>query len=373
MDKLEKIFNIKPVEQEIAELPRKTIKAIANDPEKSAEIIHLRYVSDTQAGISRVKRGKTFRYLMNNKEMTDETQLKRIKRLAIPPAWTNVWICSVDNGHLQATGLDAKKRKQYRYHPWWNALRNQTKFFRLYEFGKALPLMRKQIEKDLAREGMPLEKILATVISLMERTTIRVGNSTYEKLYGSFGMTTLKNKHVSINGSNIKFTFKGKKGIHHTVNLKSRRLANIVRQCKEIPGKELFEYYDSDGIIHSIDSGMVNDYIKNISGGDYTSKDFRTWAGTLKALLTFKEMDPVETETEVKRKISEVLDIVSAHLGNTRNICKKYYVHPAILSLYEKNGLKNYLGELEKTEKEDDAGVTPEEKILMKILQSNNI
>jgi DNA topoisomerase-1 len=283
-----------------------------------------------------------------------------------------VWICPKDTGHLQATGLDVKGRKQYRYHADWNKFRNQTKFYRLHEFGKILPTIRLQLEKDLARPTLGQEKVLAAVVSLMERTSIRVGNNFYEKLYGSYGLTTLKDNHVKIEGAKLEFEFKGKKGVQHKINIKNNKLSKIVKQCRDIPGKELFQYFDENGEKHSIDSGMVNDYIKTICGGcDFTAKDFRTWAGTLQALLALQSVGCCETATETKRKIVEALDTVSQHLGNTRTVCKKYYVHPVVLSLYESNGLEKYTADLDKIEKNDNkANLTPEEKVLMKILEA---
>ncbi|MEO6167944.1 MAG: DNA topoisomerase IB [Chitinophagales bacterium] len=354
-------------------LPAHIIKKIGKDPLLLAKKADLIYVSDSDPGIVRIRKGQSFSYQHGNSKVKDAQELQRIKKLVIPPAWENVWICKLENGHLQVTGYDIKKRKQYRYHPLWNALRDQTKYYRLEGFGNILPHLRLQIEKDLSLPDMPQEKILAAVVSLMERTTIRVGNAEYEKLYGSFGLTTMKDKHVEISGSNVKFTFKGKKGIHHHIGIKSKRLSDIVKQCRDIPGKELFQYYDDAGTAHSIDSGMLNEYIRKLSGGDYTSKDFRTWAGTVRALLAFKELGPAETVTESKRKIVEALDQVSVHLGNTRTVCKKYYVHPAILALYEKNSLNNYLDQLDKIEHDDGkAGLTPEEKILMKIIATDH-
>jgi len=357
--------------EQILRLPRRKIKTILHDAEKAAKAVDLVYVSDTAPGITRVKRGNSFSYLLNNQPIKDKEELQRIKSLVIPPAWENVWICPMPNGHLQATGLDKLKRKQYRYHPLWNALRNHTKFYHIIEFGKALPKIRLQVEKDLDLPGMPVEKVLATVVSLMERTHIRIGNNMYEKLYGSFGLTTLKDKHVKVDGSHMRFAFKGKKGVEHDIDLKSKRLAKIVKQCRDIPGKELFQYYDEEGNRKSIDSGMVNNYIKQISGGDFTAKDFRTWAGTVQALLTFKELGFFDTATETKKKIVEALDTVSKHLGNTRTVCKKYYVHPLIISLYESKELKKYIDSLDSIEQNDNkTDLTPEEKLLMKILEA---
>ena len=357
--------------EQIIRLPRRKIKTILHDAEKAAEAVNLVYVSDTAPGITRVKTGKSFNYLLNNQPVQDPEELKRIKSLVIPPAWENVWICALPNGHLQATGVDKLKRKQYRYHPLWNELRNQTKFYRMIEFGKVLPKIRLQLEKDLDLPGLPLEKVLATVVSLMERTHIRVGNNMYEKLYGSFGLTTLKDKHVQVDGTHLRFTFRGKKGVEHDIDLRSKKLARIVKQCRDIPGKELFQYYDEEGNRKSIDSGMVNNYIKEASGGDFTAKDFRTWAGTVQALITFKELGFFDTATETKKKIVEALDIVSKHLGNTRTVCKKYYVHPLIISLYESNELKKYIDNLDSIELNDNkADLAVEEKLLMKILEA---
>ena len=361
------------IADEILQLPKRKIRSILGDPEKSAQAVNLIYVHDNTPGIRRVKTGKSFNYVLEDTNpITDDDNLKRIKSLVIPPAWESVWICDLPNGHLQATGIDVKKRKQYRYHPLWNSLRNHTKYYRLYQFGKVLPSIRLQLEKDLSLPGLPLEKVLATVISLMERTNIRVGNSMYEKLYGSFGLTTLKDKHVAITGNKLNFTFKGKKGVHHDISIKNRKLSNIVKACRDIPGKELFQYFTSEGERKSIDSGMVNNYIRKISGGDFTAKDFRTWSGTLHAFLAFKELGFFETATEAKKKVLEALDKVSKHLGNTRNVCKKYYVHPAIVSLYEDKSLEKYLHQLDKIEVDDNtAGLTAEEKIVMKILEIN--
>jgi len=356
---------------EITKLSKKKIARIINDPLKTAAAGNLVYVTDAEPGIIRIRKGKTFDYTSGNRKIKDKDELLRIKKLAIPPAWENVWICMFPNGHLQATGVDVKVRKQYRYHPLWNSIRNLTKYYRLHEFGKALPSMRLQLEKDLSLPGLPVEKVLAAVVSLMERTHIRIGNSFYEKLYGSFGLTTLKDKHVAISGNAMRFTFKGKKGVAHDISIKNKKLANIVQKCRDIPGKELFQYYDENGGRKCIDSGMLNDYIRKISGSDFTAKDFRTWAGTLQALLAFKELGPAENAAESKKKIVEALDRVAKDLGNTRNVCKKYYVHPAMITMYENNDLEKYIKQLDAIETNGHtADLTPEEKILMKILEA---
>ncbi len=357
---------------EFIDIPRRKINSILRNPEKSAEAVNLVYVSNTDPGITRVRNGDAIEYVCNNRKVEDAEVLKRIKSLVIPPAWEDVWICALSNGHLQATGVDVKKRKQYRYHPLWNVLRNKTKFYRLHEFGKVLPSIRLQLEKDLSAPGLPLEKVLATVVSLMERTNIRVGNCFYEKLYGSFGLTTFKDKHVKINGTEIRFSFKGKKGVCHDISIKSKRLANVVKKCRDIPGKELFQYIDEKGERKTIDSGMVNDYIKKISGAEFTAKDFRTWAGTVQALMAFRELGFSETQNESKKKIVAALDMVSKLLGNTRTVCKKYYVHPLVISLYENKSLEKYLGALDEIEEDDNrSDLTNEEKVMMKILESN--
>jgi DNA topoisomerase I len=360
------------VAEAIENIPKRRLKSILKNPVKTAEAVNLVYVNDSQPGIERVKKGNSFEYVLQGKKITDEEALIRIKRLVIPPAWENVWICPLDNGHLQVTGIDTRGRKQYKYHSSWNALRNHTKFYKLFQFGEALPGLRVKMEKDLSLTGLPQEKVLATVVSLMERTNIRIGNCSYEKLYGSYGITTLKDKHVKINGTSIKFSFKGKKGVYHDISIKSKRLASIVKKCQDIPGKELFQYYDEAGEQRTVDSGMVNDYIKTISGGDFTAKDFRTWSGTVQALLAFKDLGFSETQTGTKKNIVAALDVVSNLLGNTRTVCKKYYVHPLIISLYESKTLEKYLAQLENLEKDDDeSDLTKEERLLMNILKSN--
>ena len=354
--------------------PSKIVK-IMKDPVASAKAVNLIYTSDAEtAGIIRKKKGKKFSYYKDGEKIKDKVEITRIDSLVIPPAWENVWICALDNGHLQATGFDALKRKQYRYHSLWSALRNHTKFYRMLQFGYALPGIRLQLEKDLALRNFEKRKILALIVSLMQRTNIRIGNSIYEKLYGSFGLTTLKGKHVKIQGQKINFSFKGKKGVMHDVDLKSKRLSKLITKCKEIPGKELFQYYDDEGNLHAIDSGMVNDYIKEISGDDFTAKDFRTWSGTVNALIAFKEIGYAENNSQYKKKVKEALNIVASHLGNTGTVCRKYYVHPLVINLYENNSIKKYLDALEVIEENDGkADLTHEEKLVLKILENEKM
>jgi DNA topoisomerase-1 len=338
--------------------------SIINDHEASAKAAKLRYVSDNEKGISRKRKGDAFEYYYGDKKITDAEILDRIRKLVIPPAWENVWICRQENGHIQVTGTDVRGRKQYKYHPLWTALRNETKFFRLLEFGKCLPKIRAQLQKDLSRPGLPKEKVLASIVSIMDKTSIRIGNSFYEKLYGSFGLSTMKDKHVKIEGGTVRFSFRGKKGVYHDVSLKSRKLANIVKQCRDIPGKELFQYYDSDGYAHSIDSGEVNDYIKQIACGEFTSKDFRTWTGTVQCLLSLKNAGVFDSQKEMKRNIVAAIDAVAESLGNTRAVCKKHYIHPLVLSSYENNKLERYLKDLQDKAAECEEITACEEALL---------
>jgi DNA topoisomerase-1 len=356
--------------EKVISLSHKEFLKIDRDYNKTAKAADLVYVNDRQPGISRTKKGKGFVYIYDSKPLKDEAEIERIRKLAIPPAWTHVWICPKENGHIQATGVDARNRKQYRYHPMWNTLRNETKFHRLYEFGKLLPSIRLKIEEDLAKKELSEDRVIATVVSLVERTYIRIGSEDYEKLYGSYGLTTLKDNHVKVQGDKVHFSFKGKKGIDHNITLKNKRLAKMVKQCRDIPGKELFQYYDPEGNRRSIDSGMVNRYIKEAAGSDFTAKDFRTWAGTLNMLRAFKSIGTASSETDCRKNIITALDEVSKKLGNTRTVCKKYYVHPGVIKLYEEQSLSKYLKELDKIEEPDElTGLTTEEKILMKVLQ----
>jgi DNA topoisomerase-1 len=355
-------------------LSHKELLQADKDYVKAASVIHLIYVSDRDPGIHRSKKGNGFSYLFDNKPIKDKEELQRIRKLVIPPAWTNVWICASEKGHIQATGLDQRGRKQYRYHPLWNSLRNETKYHRMLEFGKALPLLRARVEMDLRKKDLSQDKVLATVVSLMERTFIRIGNIEYEKTNGSYGLTTLKNKHVAVSGDKLVFSFKGKKGIHHDISLRNKRLARIVSQCHDVPGKELFQYYSEDGKRHPIDSGMVNTYIRDAMQDEFSAKDFRTWAGSLHALQAFRAIGEADTATAKKKNVNEILDTVSSRLGNTRTVCRKYYVHPQLILLYEDNKLVKYLNELDAMEEAgaDDEGLTAEEKILMKILRRNS-
>jgi len=353
--------------ESIPVLKKSLLKKLSQDPVATAKAVQLVYVSCKDEGIGRIKAGKGFKYVYRGKTVRDKEILKRIRSLVIPPAWREVWICRLAEGHLQATGIDVRNRKQYKYHPLWNELRNKTKFYRLPALARSLPSIRKQLEKDLALQGLPKNKVLAVVVSLMEKTGIRIGNEFYEKLYGSFGLTTLKDKHAEINGNQLKFTFRGKKGVEHTVSLKSKKLAKIVQNCRDIPGKELFQYIDEDGNRQSIDSGMVNEYIRSLTGEDFTAKDFRTWCGTVEALTAI--IDNGLPEGDSKKKVVAVLDRVSQQLGNSRTVCKKYYVHPSLLEMYEDGTLEKWLSKKENGSVSETA-LSPVEKTLVNILES---
>jgi DNA topoisomerase-1 len=306
-----------------------------DDPRESAQAAGLRYVTDTRPGIRRTRAGKGFKYAApDGKTVRDKETLARIRSLVIPPAWVRVWICPVANGHLQATGRDARGRKQSRYHPRWREVRDETKYERMKEFAEALPAIRARVEEDLARHGMPREKVLATIVSLMEQTHIRVGNAEYAKENKSYGLTTMRNKHVEVDGAKVTFSFQGKSRVHHTVSLHDRRLARIVKRCEELPGYELFEYVNGEGEARAIDSADVNEYLQEITGQHFTAKDFRTWAGTVMACDLLRGMEPFETETQAKKNVVEAIKAVAAKLGNTPSVCRKCYVHPAVLEAY---------------------------------------
>ena len=308
---------------------------IVTDPEEAAEEAGLRYVSDEQPGYTRKKKGDDFEYFdTKGKPVTDETRLLRIRRLAIPPAYTDVWICPTTNGHIQATGRDARGRKQYRYHEKWREARDETKYDKMLIFGAALPKIRKRVEQDLSLPGLPKNKVLATIISIMERTFIRVGNEEYARTNNSYGLTTMRNRHVDVKGTKVRFKFRGKSGVSHEVEVADRRLARIVKKAQDLPGQELFAYLCEDGTVQDIKSQDVNDYLREITGEDFTAKDFRTWAGTVLAAVALNAVDPYETKKQAKANVKNAITAVSKILGNTPAVCRKCYVHPAVLETY---------------------------------------
>ena len=305
------------------------------DAVSAAKSAGLRYVSDNMPGIRRKQVGKAFTYTTSSSTpLRDPEGVRRIKSLAIPPGWTNVWICPIPNGHIQATARDAKGRKQYRYHPRWRVVRDETKYDRLIAFGQVLPSIRRRAEKDLALAGLPREKILATVVRLLEMTLIRVGNEEYARNNDSFGLTTMRDHHVDVSGSSLRFEFRGKSGVQHSVDLRDRKLAGIVKRSQELPGQELFQYLDENGERHSIGSSDVNEYLREITGQDFTAKDFRTWAGTVLAAKALQEFEAWDSKAQAKRNIVRAIESVAKRLGNTKAVCKKCYIHPAVLNSY---------------------------------------
>ncbi|HEY1987507.1 MAG TPA: DNA topoisomerase IB [Terracidiphilus sp.] len=308
---------------------------IIADPVESSKQAGLRYVTDAKPGITRKRWRKAFRYFdANGALIKDETILARIKSLVIPPAWTEVWICPNANGHLQATGRDARKRKQSRYHPRWREVRDETKYERMKVFGEALPRIREHVERDLALPGLPREKVLATIVRLLEVTFIRVGNQEYARENQSYGLTTMRDKHVDVSGSTVRFRFKGKSGKLHSIDLNDRRLAKIVKRCQDLPGYELFQYVDDDGSHNSVDAADVNEYLRSITDQQFTAKDFRTWAGTVLACTMLREFEAFESQTQGKKNVVQAIKSVAEQLGNTPSVCRKCYVHPAVIETY---------------------------------------
>jgi DNA topoisomerase-1 len=312
----------------------------ASDPFTAALVTEakeagLRYSTDQKPGIRRQRRGKKFTYLRpDGSELKEEATLKRVKRLAIPPAWTEVWISPHENGHIQATGRDARGRKQYRYHTAWRAQRDENKFGRMVAFARALPRLRRRVKRDLARRGLPREKVLATVVRLLETTLIRVGNDEYARNNDSYGLTTMRDRHAKIVGSHIRFTFQGKSAKRHEISVRDSQLARIVRRCQEMPGQELFAYEDEEGQSRDVTSQDVNDYLRSIAGEEFTAKDFRTWAGTVLAAIALREFEDITHKGEAKKNIVAAIEAVARMLGNTPTVCRKCYVHPEILNSY---------------------------------------
>jgi DNA topoisomerase-1 len=334
------------------------------DPVASAKAAGLRYVSDEMPGITRISRGKHFSYVApDGKDITDEKELARIKALAVPPAYTDVWICPIANGHLQATGRDARGRKQYRYHKRWREVRDENKYGRMIAFAQALPAIRKRVETDLALQGLPREKVLATVVQLLETTAIRVGNDEYAKDNGSYGLTTLRDKHAKVEGSKVRFAFRGKSGIRHAIDLRDRRLARIIRQCQDLPGQQLFQFVDDDGTTHAIDSSDVNEYIRTISAEDFSAKDFRTWLGTVTCATLLAQQEEAQTQTERKQRLAAVIKDVAKRLGNTPSVCRKCYVHPHVFDAYMETGALRMEQNMRHTE-----GLLGEERFVLALL-----
>ena len=306
----------------------------------SARAAGLSYTTDGRPGIRRVRHGSTFRYFgPTGRRVTSKDELARIRSLVIPPAWEDVWICPDPRGHLQATGRDARGRKQYRYHPRWREIRDETKYDRMLGFARALPTIRRRAAADLRKPTMCREKVLGLIVRLLEKTLIRVGNDEYAKQNRSFGLTTLRDGHVEVKGKRVTFAFRGKSGVEHEIALDDPRLARLIKALRDIPGYDLFQYYGDDGERRVIGSGDVNAYLKEISGEEYTSKDFRTWAGTVLAAQLLRLCEPCDAEAQLKRNIVQAVEEVSKRLGNTKAVCRKSYIHPDVLDAYTDGSL----------------------------------
>ncbi len=346
------------------------LETLPDDPEEAARAAHLRYVSPDRPGIRRERAKDGFRYLDHEgREITDDKTLARIRSLAIPPAYEDVWICRHPHGHLQAVGRDARGRRQYRYHPRWRLVRDENKYHRMLVFGRVLPKMRAQVGKDLGRPGLPREKVLAAVVRLLETTLARVGNEEYAKSNKSFGLTTLRNRHVRVKGARLTFDFRGKSGVQHHIDLHDARLARLVKKLQDLPGQDVFQYVDETGERHGVGSEDVNAYLREISGEEITAKDFRTWAATNLAALALRELQAFDTRAAAKRNVVQAVEAVSKLLGNTPAICRKCYIHPAIFDGYLDGTLVDGLRQrAEETLAEPESGLSAEEVSVLAFL-----
>ena len=356
-----------PADRAMVSKARRPRTRIVADPVTSARATGLRYVTDRERRLGRRRTRTGFRYLdQRGRPLRDPGALRRIRALAIPPAWTDVWICASANGHLQATGRDARGRKQYRYHPRWRVARDETKYGRMLLFAEALPRIRKHVAADLARPGLPREKVLATVVRLLERTLVRVGNEEYAHENHSYGLTTLRTRHVRIGRGKMQFRFRAKSGKLVAVELSDARLARIVKRCRDLPGHELFQYLDDDGRRQSVGSADVNTYVRETSGEDFTAKDFRTWPGTVLAALALAKAAAFSSETDAKRRVVRAIAAAADRLGNTPSVCRKGYVHPAVIDAYMGGAtIEVPAGPC----RESRAGLRPEEKALVALLR----
>jgi DNA topoisomerase I len=365
------LLNTYPMARRPARKRSSTLMSL-DAPGQAARVAGLRYVSDAMPGIRRGRVGRHFIYIgVDGRPIRDPTELHRIKALVIPPAWTEIWICPVAEGHLQATGRDAKGRKQYRYHARWRTMREETKYDRMLAFGQVLPYLRHQVEEHLSLPGLPREKVLAAVVRLLDATFIRVGNEEYARTNRSFGLTTLRDHHVDITGGTLHFQFRGKGGKFHTIDLHNRRLARIVKRCQELPGYELFQYLDDSGQRRALNSTEVNSYLQEIAGQGFTAKDFRTWAGTILTAVALRDCEECTSSVQAKRNIVQAIAEVAARLGNTPAICRKCYVHPAVLEGYLAGSLQQILAQqLGPDGKASSPGLSTEEAAVLRFLQS---
>ncbi len=349
------------------------IDDLINDPAQAASIANLIYISESNLSVARKKSGRGYTYNRNGKKILAGRELDRYKSLVIPPAWRNVRISHLPNGHLQVVGLDEKSRKQYMYHPTWSELRNKTKFFKMISFGKALPKIRKTVDEDLDQPKMNERKILALVVRLMEETHIRVGNEYYAKNNKTYGLSTLRSRHVKTSKSTMKFEFIGKKGKEHSITITNKKLIKLVNQCEEIPGWELFKFYDEFGEKQIVDSSMINHYIQEISGNSFTAKDFRTWAASKIYFETLYDIGYLENEKDNSKAILTAIDAAAEGLGNTRSVCRSYYVHPYITENYQNGNIVPYFDKVKDIHEENNIALSSSEKVLLKMISEYQI
>jgi DNA topoisomerase-1 len=345
---------------------RKSQRRATSPASAAAADAGLHYVSDSEPGIRRRRAGGRFHYTdADGNRIGDRRALARIRTLAIPPAYTDVWICADPLGHIQATGRDARGRKQYRYHPDWRAIRDADKYAHALAFGRALPLMRARMAADLAGAGLGRERVLATTVRLLDRTLMRIGNASYRRANNSFGLTTLRNRHARVNGSEVSFAFRGKSGKPWAISVRDRRLARMVKACQELPGQTLFQYVDESGEARSVSSNDVNAYLRAATGQDFTAKDFRTWAGTVLCALALSRLPEAESETAFKRNVRQAIEAVAGVLGNTASICRKCYIHPDVIEAYRAGGLRRWFARRPRR-----AGLRPAEAALLDLLEA---
>lgn len=353
-------------------LSSEEVISLITNPDKAAEFANLIYVSENHLIIERKKKNDSYQYFKDGERIKDPKILERIKKLVIPPAWENVRISSVENGHLQVVGFDQKNRKQYMYHPTWTQVRNKTKFFKMAAFGKMLPKIRQQVDKDLDLPKMPQRKVVALVVRLMEETHIRIGNDCYARENKSYGLSTLRSRHLEISKGKMKFHFIGKKGKEHSISVRNKKLIKLVNKCEEIPGWEVFKYYDEDGHKQAIDSGMINKYIQEITGDLFSAKDFRTWSASKIFFETLREIGYTDNEKENKSNIIKAYDATAEALGNTRSVCRNYYVHPQVVELYRSGDIVPYFQKVER-KRTTKPYISQTEEVLLEILKDFEI
>ncbi|SHG36252.1 DNA topoisomerase-1 [Salegentibacter echinorum] len=349
------------------------IESLISDPYEAVAFARLTYVSEEHLSIERKKRGRGFSYLQKGERLEDKKTIARIKELVIPPAWQDVKISHLEKGHLQVVGRDEKNRKQYIYHPTWSKLRNETKFFKMAAFGENLPKIRKQVDKDLDLPEMSQRKVLALILRLMEETHIRIGNEYYAKKNKTYGLSTFRSRHVKTHKNRIKFEFIGKKGKEHSVTVKNKKLIKLINQCEEIPGWELFKFFDENGEKRSIDSGMINEYIHELTGDLFSAKDFRTWSATKIFFETLRELGYIEEEKQNKKNLLKAFDASAEGLGNTRAVCRSYYVHPKIINSYESGEIEPYFDKVKEETTQNYVALSETEKVILEMIKDYEV